>query len=396
MNATRTSSKLTIWLTAPLALLSLMYVASALCQSREDAVTPEVERLYSAANRAQAAGDTAKAIETYRSMIKLAPHLAAVYNNLGMLYFNERDYEHAVETLELGLKLNKNMPTATAMLGMSYYRLGQNEKAESLIKAAVSANPKDNQAEFALAQVQIKLSEFQQASATLNHYLERNPKDQNAWYLLGKTYLQMSQDALGKINQIDSNSVVAHEIAGEIDESMHNYDVALVEYKKAIDLAPNQPGTHLHMANTYWLMGNWELAEKEFGAELAVDPNNCSARWKLSNAMLENNEPPPHALEELNRAVTTCPKLMQARVDRARALVRLKRESEALPDLLLALDENPNEPSIHFLLASVYRAAGKPDDALQEMKIYSRLKREESEAVAAQAADSVRVKKDVH
>lgn len=373
-----------------------MFSSKVFGQGHDDEVTPEVQRLYTAANRAQADNDSAAAIEKYRAMIKLAPHLAAAYNNLGMLYFNERDYEHAVETLERGLKLHATMPTASAMLGMSYYQLGQSAKAEPLLKAAVAASPEDNQAELALAQVQIKLSEYQQATGTLNHFLTRNPKDQSAWYLLGKTYLQMSQDALKKINEIDPNSVVAHEIAGEIDESMHNYDVALVEYKKAIELAPNQPGTHLHMANTYWLMQNFPSAEKEFAAELAVDPNNCSARWKLANSMLENNEAPDRALEELTQAVNACPKLMQARVDRARALVRLERQAEALPDLQLALKESPNEPSIHFLLAAVYRAGGKQEEALAEMKIYGRLQREASEAVAAQAADAVRVKQDAH
>lgn len=385
-----------VWLHASLVLLTILIPVSTLGQGHRDEVTPEVQRLYDEANRAQADNDAATAIDKYRAIIRLAPHLAAAYNNLGMLYFNERDYQHAIETLERGLTFRQKMPTASAMLGMSYYHLGQNTKAEPLIKAALEVAPEDNQAELALAQVQIKLSEYQQATMTLNHYLRRNSKDQEAWYLLGKTYLQMSEDALGKINQIDPNSVVAHEIAGEIDESMHNYDVALVEYEKAIKLAPNQPGTHLHMANAFWLMGNWAAAEKEFTAELTIDPNNCSARWKLANAMLEANESSDGALAELNQAVKLCPRLMQARVDRARALVRLERQSEALQDLKLALGENPNEPSIHFLLATVYRAAGQQGDALEEMKIYGRLQRESSESVAAQAADSVQVKKDAH
>jgi tetratricopeptide (TPR) repeat protein len=376
------------------ALLVFLAPLPAVAQAHGDEVSPEVERLYAEATQAQQANDTATAIEKYWAMIKLAPHLAAAYNNLGMLYFNERDYEHAIDTLERGLKLHATMPTATAMLGLSYYQVGQNAKAESLIKTALSSKPGDDQLELSLAQAQIKQSEYQQAVVTLNHFVERNPKDQNAWYLLGKTYLQMSQDALGKINQIDPNSVVAHEITGEIDESMHNYDLALVEYKKAIELAPSKPGTHLHIANTYWLMTNWEPAEREFAAELAIDPNNCNARWKLANSMLELNEPADKALAELNQSIERCPSLMQARVDRARALVRLERQQEALPDLKLALNENPNEPSIHFLLASVYRASGDQAQAAEETKIYARLQREAREAVTAQAADVGRVKKD--
>ena len=98
--------------------------------------------------------------------------------------------------------------------------------------------------EMALARDLVDLGNDEAATPYLRSYLDRNPKDQQAWYLLGKTYLQLSEDALGKIDQIDPNSVVAHEVAGEIDESMHNYDGALVEYKKAADMAPQQPGTH--------------------------------------------------------------------------------------------------------------------------------------------------------
>jgi tetratricopeptide (TPR) repeat protein len=379
-----------------IALSVVLPVVAASAQQDDDEVTPQVQQLYAQAKAAQQRNDAAEAIEKYRAMIKLAPHLAAAYNNLGMLYFNEHDYAHAAEVLEHGLKLHQNMPTASAMLGMSYYQLGQNDKAEPLIRAAVQANPKDDHAEMVLAQVQIRLSKYEDATQTLNRYLARNPKDQEAWYLLGKTYLQMSEDALGKINQIDPDSVVAHEITGEVDESMHNYDSALVEYKKAIDKAPQQPGTHMHMANAYWLIGKWGSAETEFKAELAVDPNNCTAHWKLANSMLEANESNDEALAELNQSIDRCPALMQARVDRARALIRLGKHADAFSDLQMAVKETPGEPTIHFLLASVYRAEGKTAEAQQEMQTYGRLQREASEAVAGQASGASAIKSQAH
>jgi predicted Zn-dependent protease len=214
--------------------------------------------------------------------------------------------------------------------------------------------------------------------------------------MLGKTYLQLSEDSLKKINEIDPDSVVAHEISGEIDESMHNYDVALVEYKKAIDLAPQQPGTHMHMANAYWLIGKWESAQDEFKAELVNDPNNCTARWKLANAMLEANDSSEDALTELNQSIQRCPGLMQARVDRARALVRMGKQSDALPDLLMAEKDSPAEPTIHFLLGAVYRAQGKAAEAQQEMRTYAQLQRDASAAVAGQANDASAIRSAAH
>jgi tetratricopeptide (TPR) repeat protein len=380
---------LLLWLLA-------LAVSPALASQGNDEVTPEVQELYAQAKAARQRGDNPTAIAKYQAMIKLAPHLAAAYNNLGMLYFDSHDYTRAAEVLQHGMELNPNMPSAAAMLGMSYFQLGKNEKAQPLLEAALRANPKDDQVEMVLVQILINERKLPEASSRLNDYLARNPKRQEAWYLLGKTYLQMSEDALKKINEIDPDSVVAHEIAGEIDESMHNYDLALVEYKKAIDKAPQTPGTHMHMGDAFWHMGKWESAQTEFRAELTNDPNNCIARWKLADAILEANDSSDEALSELNQVVERCPTLMQARVDRARALVRLGKHEEALPDLLMAGKESPNEPTIHFLLAAVYRAQGKSADAQTEMQTYGRLQREASAAVAGQANDVNTIKNDAH
>jgi predicted Zn-dependent protease len=235
-----------------------------------------------------------------------------------------------------------------------------------------------------------------EAARHLSDFLARNPKDQQAWYLLGKTYLQLSEDSLKKINEIDPDSVVSHEIAGEIDESMHNYDLALVEYKKAVDMAPQAAGTHMHMGDAYWYIGKWQSAQTEFRAELKNDPYNCMAHWKLANSILEANDSNEEALSEANASIERCPALMQARVDRARALVRLGKQPEALPDLLMAEKDSPREPSIHFLLANVYRSQGKSAEAQKEMQTYGTLQREASAAVAGQASDSSAIKNAAH
>jgi predicted Zn-dependent protease len=148
----------------------------------------------------------------------------------------------------------------------------------------------------------------------------------------------------------------------------------------------------MHMANAYWLIGKWESAQTEFKAELAIDPNNCEARWKLANAMLEANDSNEDALSQLNQSISHCPTLMQARVDRARAFIRLGKQSDAFPDLEMAEKESPAEPTIHFLLASVYRATGKAADAQREMQIYGRLQQQARETIAGQASGANAIK----
>ena len=376
-----------------------LYVAAItplIAQSSRDEVTPEVQRLYAEAQAAEQQGDTAAAIEKYRQMIRLAPHLAAAYNNLGRLYFNQRDYKDAEPVLEHGLRINPAMPTASVMLGLTYFELGENQKAEPLLRRAVRADPSNENIQLSLAHVLLNLGKSDEATRCLHEYLTKNPKDQQAWYLLGKTYLQLSEDALGQVNKIDPNSFVAHEVAGEIDQSMHNYDGALVEFKKAIDLAPQQPGSHLRLANVYWVMGKWDSAQTEFRTELALNPNDCVARWKLANSILEAHGSTEEALDNLNRSIGSCPNLMQARVDRARSLIKLNRPNDALQDLLLAEKESPDEPSIHFYLASVYRTQGRTDEVKKELHIYGQLQRQASESIANQANEAITLKSAAH
>ena len=58
-------------------------------------------------------------------------------------------------------------------------------------------------------------------------------------------------------------------------ESMKNYDGALIEYKKAVEMAPQQAGTHYLLGNAYWSLRMWDAASEQFRAELANDPGNC-------------------------------------------------------------------------------------------------------------------------
>src|ERR1700758_3955249 len=151
---------------AALCVLLLPFLG-ALAQQGNDEVTPEVQQLYADARAARQRGDDAAAIEKYHHILKLAPHLAAAYNNLGMLYFNDHDYAHAAEVLKRGLELSPDMPTAAAMLGMSYVQLGEGAKAEQLLRTAVRANPKDDQLEMMYVHVLINERKLDEATSYL-------------------------------------------------------------------------------------------------------------------------------------------------------------------------------------------------------------------------------------
>lgn len=375
--------------------IALFPFLAAHSQSKPDANDPNVMALYREAKSAEQSGDIAGAISKYKSILSIAPHLGPAYNNLGALYLRTQEYAKAIAILKQGLKVDASMHSATALLGVADYEAGEYRDARVPLEAALRANPKDNNAELYLAKDLIKLRDFEPAAMHLEELTKRQPKDQETWYLLGNVYIQLSEAALTKVDAINPDSVLAHQIRGDIMASMKNFDGALVEYKKAVDVAPHETGTHYKLGDAYWQLDDWADATEQFQAELANDPGNCDARWKLGDILLEQHLRAEEALDDINQALATCPYLTEAVPDRATALIRLNRYQDAVPDLKAAIKTNPDEPRFHFMLAQAYRGLGRTADANAEMARFGKLEQDARAAQAKHAAEVMEQKSKI-
>ena len=320
--------------------------------------SPEVQALYAEARAAQQRNRTAEAIADYRKILKLSPQLGPAYNNLGRLLFNEGRYSEAVKVLKQGLAVAPEMAPAQVMLGASYLHLGELQQALMPLEAGIKAMPEDRFARLSLARVEMGLEHPQKALTQLDALLAAAPKDQEAWYLAGKLHLQLSQEAFTRVQALDPNSALAHQMEGEVMESMQNTPGAVAAYKQAIAAAPADPAPLQHLAELYWQTGDWAHARERYAALLAMEPGNCIAHWHLANALDELAQPVEEGLKQVDEALRQCPSLAQARAERARLLLRLGRPSEALPELLAAEKAAPDEPAVQQMLAQAYRATG--------------------------------------
>lgn len=362
-------------------------------QSGQD--DPRVMGLYNEARSAEQKGDFPGAVAKYKSILAIAPGLAPAYNNLGALYLKEHEYSKAISILQQGLRVDPTMYSATVLLGITYYESGEYATARAPLESALRSNPKDNNAEFYLANDLIKLRDFDPAAAHLQELAKREPDNQQVWYLLGNVYIQLSEKAFSKIDAINPNSVLSHEVRGDVMASMKNFDGALVEYKKAVDIAPHQPGTHYKLGDAYWQLYDWSDATEQFQTELSNDPGNCNARWKIGDILLEQHLRADEALADIDKALHTCPDLTQAKQDRATALIRLNRYSEAVSDLEAALKTSPDEPHLHFLLAQAYRGMGKSGEANAEMATFAKLEQSARVAEAKHAEEVMKQKSKI-
>ena len=355
-----------------------------------------VQELYSQAKAAQSQNDLAGAIAKYEEILRIAPRLGPAYNNLGALYFRQREYRKAADVLEQGLKITPAMPSASALLGISLFEMGEYAKARPRLEAAMRANSGDSNAQIFLVKDLIKLGDYEAAATQLRNLTGPQAKNQEVWYLLAKVYMKLSEQALATMNAIDPNSVVAHELSEEMMEAMNNYDGAVVELKKAAEMAPRRPGTHYKLGDAYANLSQWDSASEQFHAELAVNAANCQAHWKIGTMILQKNGRAEEALAEINKSLEMCPSLTDARIDRARALIKLERNADAVADLEVAVKAGPTEPGTHFLLAKAYRAVGRTEEAKREMETFSALEESARAATAERAREVIKNKETAH
>src|SRR5215831_6887597 len=74
-----------------------------------------------------------RAVEEYRTALKLDPSLRGVYLNLGIAYFQQSRFESATAPLEKFLSVERASVQAQTLLGLCYTQLGRYDEAVRLL-----------------------------------------------------------------------------------------------------------------------------------------------------------------------------------------------------------------------------------------------------------------------
>jgi tetratricopeptide (TPR) repeat protein len=134
---------------------------------------------------------------------------------------------------------------------------------------------------------------------------------------------------------------------------------AAIEYKNALQLAPNDAKAHFGLAEAYLANKEAQKAFWEFQETVRLDGSNLDARLALGQFLLLGQESEFEQAREQGEAVIAAdPKRWEGYVLRAAALERLKRVDEAEPDYKKALELQPERAELVRTLAGYYVRKG--------------------------------------
>ena len=76
---------------------------------------------------------------------------------------------------------------------------------------------------------------------------------------------------------------------GEALDGLDKTQDALAEFQRAAEIAPKEPNLHFGVGFLYWKLNRYADAEREFNAELALDPQQAQALAYLGDIEFKRN-----------------------------------------------------------------------------------------------------------
>lgn len=361
-----------------------LFILATACAAFGQAVLDESQlRRFQAAERDFAAQRYDAAATAYEELARAVPEAAELHAKLGLSQFFNRRCDRSAPAFQKALELHPDLPAARVLLAICLSELGRYEEALPGLEQGY-ANPPGYPGVKRLAGLELVRSYLglrrpAQAAKVTAELQIAYPDDPEILFHANRTYREVAVQASFEIARVAPESVWAHQAMGEAYESRQFYDLAIMEYRKALEREPGRPGLRFRLGEAMLAQaGDASQADEaleQFELELAANPSHAASALragKIRHAKSELDK----ALSYYQRAVKLRPEFAEARVALGTLLLDTDRTAEAVRELERAVDLNPTDASSRYQLARAYRKAGDISAQKAQLAEYRRLQTE--------------------
>ena len=171
-------------------------------------------------------GNYQEAIEYYNKGLEARPDDSCLFNNRGLAYYSLEQYDKAVADYHRAIELKADFADAYYNRGLAYFRKGSYYNFEPRRKA---------------------IDDFTKA-------IELKPDCADAYY--NRAVIHTEQ-----VHYHHKYTTIPPKFPSE---DMDNYNKALADYTKALDLEPSYVLAYQGRGNLFYRHGDWDLANKEY------------------------------------------------------------------------------------------------------------------------------------
>ena len=242
---------------------------------------------FRAATEAHRGNNLDAAEKEYRLVLSRNPRFAEVYQNLGILYHQQRRYRDAVQTLQKAVALKADLLDAHLFLGIDRYMVQDFKGAVVPLEKLLQSKPAERQGGLYVALTYLALDEPEKATRQLRKTGQYFPEDIEITYHRGEAYLQGAQQRMTLLHEFGDDSALSHWALAISAEQKRDLVGTIQEYLRALTVEPNTAELYWRLARALQKAGIAEMASASMQRFAELNPD-----WeggKLSNAEIAGN-----------------------------------------------------------------------------------------------------------
>lgn len=179
-------------------------------------------------------------------------------------------------------------------------------------------------------------------------------------------FVNVPPDGLEKMSAPATDFFVAFDRAAELTEK-NDLDAAIPEWRKAVELNPDEDRSHFNLAVALERKGLLQEAAEHYRTAIKIEPDQAAAYANLAG-ILERTGAAEAAFELYRKAVEVDPENPAAQTNLAAALVTRGRTEEALEHGRLALEADPDFADGHNIVGIILARGGRLDEGILHLE----------------------------
>jgi len=154
---------------------------------------------------------------------------------------------------------------------------------------------------------------------------------------------------------------------GAKEKILGNYEAALTEFEKALDLDPKSAAANYEIGNIYSIQEKNNEALEQYRIAVEIEPDNYWFQLSLA-AMLKDLGQPKEAIERFQTLVDQEPKRIELKYELAQLMLNNRRKSDGIAVMNQVEEELGVTEEVSFLKKRVYLSNNDVDNAAREVQ----------------------------
>ncbi len=322
------------------------------------------------------------AIDAFEKSIELDPQFALAYAGLGQAYWRKYDFtrepvwiDKAKEHSRTAQDINDKLAQVNITLGMINTGTGQYQAAIENFNDVLAADPTNADAYRELARVHESLGEVAEAESTLKRSIQLKPGYWAGYNVLGAFYLRQAQynraiEQFEKVIDLTPDNYIGYMNLGNTYYFLNRLDEARSMYERSLELQKTYDAAS-NLATLNFIEGRYGEAARAYETALDINNRDYQVWGNLASAYYWTPDMREKAFPAYERAVELAEEQRQINPNDPDIVISLAGytatigdEDEARIYIQEALDMAPDNTTIMFHAGTTYERLGEREKAL--------------------------------